>query len=173
MIPRHRSLGRARRAIAGAAKVLGLSGVFVTAIAGGALLHLDLHAPRELVRAQVNGILDGPFRGRIKVNKLASVELGFATRLEGVDGEVLDEDGRTLVDARGISATVNVLGLVRSLFGGDRIDVDVERIHVNMAEVVLEQQADGNLGIARAFEPREVSESEEPGAEVSVDLARV
>ena len=84
-----RGPGRTRRAIEAIAKTAGLAIVFAAAAGGGALLHLDLGAPRRFATARANAILESMFQGRIVVERAGTLHLN---RLAGIDAHVLDPD---------------------------------------------------------------------------------
>lgn len=156
--------GRARRALAAVAKTAALGVVFALAATGGVLLHVGLAAPRRFATARVNEILAGSFKGKITIQRVGLLHL---TRLDGVDAEVLDPDGKRVLYAYGVRAQLGTFALLRSLAGGDRMVMRIPELTINGAEVVLEEDATGTLTLQRAFESRQPP-SEGPGAEVSI-----
>jgi len=160
---------RLGRTVAGIAKTLGLLVVFIVSLAGAVLLHLGLSVPRELVRTRVNELLAATFHGEVRVDAVASIRLG---ELEGIEATVLDPDGKRAAWVAGGRARIDLRTLVRSLVGQDALAIVIPEIEVDAAEVVLDVDPDGNLGIARAFELRD-TEPSEPGRPTSVELQSV
>jgi translocation and assembly module TamB len=149
-----RAHGRARRAIAAVAWTAGLGVVFTLATVGGAAIHLNLPVARRVVASRVNGILDSTFKGKIVIERLGSLRL---TRLDDVDAKVFDPEGHLVIDVRGLHARFGTVSLLRSLASGDTLTVHVPEATIDGAEVVLEQDEAGELGISRTFEPRTLS----------------
>lgn len=160
--------GRGRRAAVAAAQGLGLALVFGLASAGGALLHLGLPLPRRFAAARVNAILEGTFRGKVRVDRVGALGVSW---IEGVDAEVFDPEGQRVLDLHGVSARLGTLTLLRSLIGGDRLVVHLPELHVDWAHVLLEENAAGELGLVRAFESRAPATGQPPsaaGPEISI-----
>ena len=143
--------GRGRRAITAAAKGIGLGVVFLLAAAGGAVLHLGLPAPRRFVTARVNSLLDGTINGKVVIRRLDRIRL---TRLEGIDAEVFDPEGRRVLLVHDAQARIGTGTLLRSLVSGDSLLIRIPELRVGWAEVVLEENAAGELGLQRAFVSR-------------------
>jgi translocation and assembly module TamB len=157
--------GRARRAIAAVAKATGLGLVFGLAAAGGVLLHLELGAPRRFATTRVNGILAHTFEGSVHLQKVGVLHLG---RLDGVDAEVLDPEGKRVLELRGVRARFGTLALVRSLFSGDRLVVRIPELTINAAELVIEDDPAGEIGLIRAFHSRQPSAPGGRGTEIVI-----
>lgn len=143
--------GRAGRAIAAAAKALGLGVVFTLAVAGGLVLHAGLPAPRRIAAAQVSALLAGTFQGRIEIERVRVIRLD---RIEGLDGTVFDPEGAPVIVARDVGARFGLWGLLRSLVGGDTIVVRLSEVTALDATVVLEENEAGELALARTFASR-------------------
>jgi len=143
--------GRAQRAIVAVAKALGVGVVLALAAAGGVVLHVGMPAPRRFAAARVNGILEGTFKGKITIQRVGLLHL---TRIDGVDAQVFDPEGRLVLDIRGLRARFGTLTLLRSLVSGKSLVVNIPELSINGIEAVLEENAAGELGLVRAFDSR-------------------
>jgi translocation and assembly module TamB len=143
--------GRARRAIFAVARALGVGVVLALATAGGVLLHVGMPAPRRFAAARVNGLLAGTFKGAITIQRVGSLHL---TTLDGVDAQVFDPEGHLVLDIRGLRARFGTLSLVRSLVSGGSLAVNIPELSIEGVEAVIEENAAGELGLVRAFDPR-------------------
>lgn len=143
--------GRARRALGVIAATLGLGVVMTLATAGGVVLHMGMPAPRRFIAARVNGILETTFKGRVIISRVGSLHLA---RIDDVDAQVFDPEGHLVLDIRGLSARFGTLRLLRSLVGGPSLVVSIPELSVHGIEAVLEENAEGELGLPRAFESR-------------------
>ena len=163
--------GRARRAIFAVAKTAGVGLVLALAAVGGLALHLDMPAPRRFLSARVNGILEGTFKGRIVIERIGSLHL---TRLDNVDAHILDPEGHMVLDIRGLHARFGTVSLLRSLVSGDTLIVHVLELSIHTVEVVLDENAAGELGLVRAFDSS-TPPSGEPssGTEVTIDAIQI
>ena len=135
----------------GLAKALGVGAVLVPALVGGVALHLNLAAPRRFLSAQVNGLLTEVLLGKLVIQRVGVLHLD---RIEGVDAQVFDPEGRLVIEAHGLSARFDALALLRSLLRENALTVHVSQASIDAAEVVLEQDEGGALGPQRAFELR-------------------
>jgi translocation and assembly module TamB len=163
--------GRGRRAIAAVAKTFGLGVVLALATAGGALLHLGLGAPRRFATAQVNSLLEGSFKGKIDVQRVGLLRLN---RIGGVEAEVFDPEGGRVLHVYGVNARFGTLTLLRSLVRGKRLVVHIPELVIDGAEVALEENAAGELGLQRAFEsPTPDTGEPSRGTEVAIDHIRL
>ena len=142
---------RTWRAISIVAEALGLGVVLGLATAGGVVLHMGMPAPRRFVAARVNGILGGALAGKVTIGRVGSLHL---THVEGVDAQVFDPEGHLVLDVRGLRARFGTFGLLRSVVTAKRLVVDVPEISIDGVEVVLEENAAGELGLQRAFDSR-------------------
>ena len=165
------SPGRARRAIFAVAKVTGVGVVLALATVGGLALHLNMPAPRRFISARVNGLLEGTFKGKLTIQRIGSLHL---TRIDDVDARVFDPEGHLVLDVRGLHARFGTVSLLRSLVSGETLTVHIPEVSIDGAEVVLEDNAAGELGLARAFESS-TPPSGEPstGTEVTIDAIQI
>jgi len=155
-----------------ASKIVALIVLFVSATVGGLVLHMGMRAPRIFVVAQVNQTLADSFKGRVILHRLGSASL---MRLGGIDADIHDPQGERVAALRGASVDVGTFALLRSLVSGDRLRIPIQALDVDSAEIVLEQNEAGQLGIARAFEPKDPPNVDEPSrpTEVAIDRIRI
>ncbi|HEX8794717.1 MAG TPA: translocation/assembly module TamB domain-containing protein, partial [Polyangiaceae bacterium] len=140
------------RALRGVGGTLGLLLVFLLALVGGALAHLDTPRARNLVVHEVNATLAPMFRGTVRLDALAGVSL---RGVRGLDATVDDPTGRPVIVARGVSVRLATLALVRSLLGHapEPLTVHVYSASIGDAHVVLDHDAEGHLLLENAFAP--------------------
>jgi translocation and assembly module TamB len=141
--------GRARRAIFAVAKSLGVGAVLVLATVGGVALHLGMPAPRRFVSARVNGLLENTFKGKLTIQSIGSLHL---THLDHVDAQMRDPEGHLVLDVHGLQARFGTVSLLRSLVSGETLTIHIPEVSIDGAEVLLEDNAAGELGLVRAFE---------------------
>ncbi|MEZ4301634.1 MAG: hypothetical protein R3B70_42260 [Polyangiaceae bacterium] len=166
-----RKRGKVRRALGGALKVLGVAVVALLGLVAGVAVHIDMESPRRFLAARASGLLQGTFEGEILVSRVGSVGL---THLGGVDAEVRDPEGRTVLRLQGVHARIGTLSAVRSLVSGERLTLEVPELVVDDAEAVLEEDEAGELSIARAFAAADTSEpAREEGSGTEVLLSDV
>lgn len=164
-----RGPGRVRRILGGGLKVSGLSLVFAGSLVAGVVLHMGLRGPRELARIGINSLLEDTFQGRVVVHRLGGLSL---TSASGIDAEVFDPEGRRVIALTNASARFGTFNLLSSLVTGDTLDVEVRRLDVDDADVVLDEDGQGQLLIANAFESR-APDTGEPSTPVQVDISNV
>lgn len=158
--------GRVRRALAAVAKALALGGVFAVSAAGAVVLHMGMPAPRRFATARVNEILGSTFKGRIEIHRVGWLRL---TTIGGVEASVFDPEGQRVAHAEGVRVRIGTWSLVRSLATGGQLDVRAPEIDVDGAEILIEDNAAGEIGLARAFESKEPSGPDTgPGTRVSL-----
>jgi translocation and assembly module TamB len=148
-----RPTGRGRRALRVAGAALGTAVTFVAAAAGGVLLHVGTPPARRLVAGAVNQVLEGTFRGKIQIVRVAGL------KVNGVDGAVvklLGPQGEPLVLASGVRARVALLPLLSSILAGRDLHVDVTELSIDHVDALLVQNADGAFAIAEAFQPAQL-----------------
>ncbi|MFT3776185.1 MAG: translocation/assembly module TamB domain-containing protein [Minicystis sp.] len=155
--------------MASVAKAAGLGAVFVLAAAGAVIVHLNLAAPKRLVTARVNDMLAGTFQGKITVQRVGKLGL---TRLGGVDAEVLDPEGKRVLDIHGLNVGFGTFALLRSLPGSGPLVVRIPELGVDGAEAVVEQDENGEIGIQRAFASR-APQTNEPSRGTDLQVSRI
>ncbi|HSO31828.1 MAG TPA: hypothetical protein VLT33_04915, partial [Labilithrix sp.] len=143
---------RTRSILVRSLESLALGGVFVTAVAGGLVLHADHAATRRVVTSIANQVLGSTFRGKIVVGTLDHLELGMTSRVHVAQAEILDPEGRRVLLANGIDAGIDLARLLRSVRSGRTPEVAIEDARIERADLLLDTDAAGDLGIARAFD---------------------
>jgi translocation and assembly module TamB len=129
---------------------LGTAVVFVAALAGGVVVHMDVPAVRRAIVARVNEVLASVLSGRIVIERVGSVG---STYVADVDARVDDPDGKTVLRVWGLRAQISTWELLRSLTSGPDVRVDLEAVSVLRADVSLDADEAGTLRLARAFTP--------------------
>ncbi|MDC0677178.1 hypothetical protein [Sorangium atrum] len=174
-----RRQGRFRRALARAAavsaSVIGLGAVFVTAVAVGAVVHLNASSTRNLTRQLINDTLRSSLEGRIEIEHIDRLGL-FTADVSRVT--VSHPNGTELLRVSGVHADFNALSIATELLLGDGdLAVTIPLVRVADADVLLEQDEQGALTLAEAFTPTPSEPPEEPPAEparpLRLELSRV
>jgi translocation and assembly module TamB len=129
---------------------LGVGLVFVTALVGSALVHLDIPVVRRLVLERVNLVLASAFAGRIVLERVGALGL---SSVESLDARVDDPDGHTVIRVSNMRASVSTFALLRSLLVRGPIAVDVSELSATGGEVSFDADASGVLRLVKAFEP--------------------
>lgn len=159
---------RLRRALARVAASTGLGLVFVASLAGGVILHLDLPAARRQVERFVRQALDGTFEGTVEARGFDHVGLdGIAVR----EIVVHDPAGIEVMRAEGTTLRASVPTLARSFLGSGDLRIGLPFLRIERLDALVEPNAEGDLGIATAFNPRATGEPEGPGRPLHVTLA--
>ena len=136
------------------AKSFALGGVFVCAAVAGVVIHANLKATRRVVASLTNKALATPFLGRIVVGDIKELSVGTSGHAHIGYAEILDPEGRRVIFASGIDARIDLVRLVGSIVRGETPEVILEYANIDSAEVFVEYDAQGEIGIARAFVPR-------------------
>lgn len=131
-------------------KGLGTLLLFVVALVGAVLLHLDHPLTRKVAVTRVNQLLSSLFMGTIELKKLDHIGL---VGVSGASAVLKDPEGVTVLTAENASARLNVGTLVRGLTGAIRITLT--GVHVEKTSVLLSQNDKGELRIANVFLPRD------------------
>ena len=155
---------RTRTVLVRSAESLALGSIFVAASLGGLVLHADLRATRRLVASIANEALGTLFQGRIVVGEVDHLSLGRNGRVHVAQAEVLDNEGHRVILAKGIDGRIDLARLVRSLVAGSTPEVSLDDARIETAEVVIDLDANGNPGIARAFLARPQTGPAKPAA---------
>ena len=137
-------------AVRALAKWLGTTLVFVAAITGGLLAHMDVPAVRRAIVARINVVLASALTGRIVIERVGSFG---PTYVADVDARVDDPDGKTVVHVWGLGARVSTWELLQSLASASDVRVGIEELSILRADVSLDADETGALRLARAFTP--------------------
>lgn len=145
-------LARARRATFAVAAAAGLAAVFLGATAAGLALHMNLPASRRLAARAIGTLASRAMLGTLTVDRIDELGPGG---IEGASVTVHDPEGGTVLVADGIRVRAPLAGLARSaLFDPGEVTLAIPRVRIEHADVTLEPDAEGRLGIERAFLPR-------------------
>ena len=165
----------ALKALARGAQVLGLGAVFVTAVAGGAMLHANRAVTRRLARSVTNDALAKLFLGRLVVGEVQELRLGPWGHVHVSEVEIFDPEGNRVLLAKGVTGRIDLTKLVTSLVKSGTPEVALAEARIDEADVLVDVDARGDLGIARAFFPRPsatpATPSTKPAAGEAVRLA--
>jgi translocation and assembly module TamB len=145
---------RALAVLARGAQAIALGGLFATALVSGVMLHSDLAATRRLARSIANDALSTLFMGRLVIGNVDELKLGPWGHVRAKDVEIFDPDGRRVIYAKGIDGRIDLWALVSSLARGKTPEVSLDEAKIDEAEVLVDVDDKGDIGIARAFFPR-------------------
>ncbi|WP_437669547.1 translocation/assembly module TamB domain-containing protein [Sorangium sp. So ce131] len=164
--------GRFRRALARAAAVLGLGGVFVAAVGVGAVVHLNAAPTRNLTKQLVNDILRSSLEGQIEIAHIDRIGL-FTADVAKVT--VRHPNGTELLHVSGVHADFNALAILKEvLLGSGDLAIAIPLVRVADADVLLAQDESGALTLGQAFTPKPSPEPPaEDGRPLRLELSRV
>lgn len=155
---RSRFFEGARTALA----VLGTGLIFAASTVGAAVGHLDHPAARRFVVATLDQVLAPMFKGKIVVEKIDRVVLAQGI-VQGVDLVIEDAEGHRVIVAKGVSARLSPVRLVKSLLGDGPLDLALSEVRVDFGDVLLRDDASGVPSIAGAFDSKEPPKPKQPG----------
>lgn len=138
------------RALAGTA----LTVVFTGALLGGVVLHANRPGFRRAGTEIANRAMASLFEGQVVVSGIDRLEIGRKSRAVVRSTSIVDPEGRHVIDASGIDATIDLRSLLRSLYTGEGPSVELEDVRIESADVSLDRDADGTPLIARALHPK-------------------
>jgi translocation and assembly module TamB len=165
---RLKQLGKWLRPIA---KTVGVSLLFLGSAVGGVLLHLNTKEARGVARSVTNVILKPVFRGRIVVGRIDALSLTGAKIAEAT---ILDPNGEEVIYAEGIDAKILTPKLLKALWDGTAIPIDIPHARIERARVTLIPDEELIPSIAYAFYPRDDGPpSIIPGPDVVVSLPHI
>lgn len=148
---RHRAL----KVLATAGKCLGLGTVFVSAAVTAVLLHADAKPTRRLAASITNQALSTVFLGKLEIGEVTYISLGRTSHVRVAQVEIFDPEGHRVILAKGVDAKIDLEKLVRSVAAGRTPEITLlDDTSIAEAEVVVDLDAKGDVGIARAFETR-------------------
>ncbi|MBX3220337.1 MAG: translocation/assembly module TamB domain-containing protein [Labilithrix sp.] len=135
----------------GAACVLA---TFAGALVAGVALHANTPAVRRVARDVGNRVTASLFEGTLAIGEVRSLSIGPRAKVRVREAEVLDPDGRRVILANDVEATIDLERLLGSLAKGGPPDVELEEVRVAKSEVVLDVDDAGAPRIARTFHRR-------------------
>ncbi|MCL2779378.1 MAG: translocation/assembly module TamB [Polyangiaceae bacterium] len=156
------------RAIGRLLQAVGIGIVFVTATAAGVVIHSNTKAMRMLVAWGAGEALRGVVAGTISLSNVGELTIGREAHLRAAEIKVLDPNGKRVIAARGVDVRVDLARFLASLARLTRsapIDVSLKTIGIDDAEIVLEKDEDGTLGLSRAFASRAAPAAMEKASE--------
>jgi translocation and assembly module TamB len=130
---------------------LGTTTVFALALAGGAIVHLDVPLARRLAVARTNLALAPVFEGRIEIVRVESISAGEIT---GAEVDVFDPGGTRVLHLEGAHVKLDRSELLSSLVGDGDVVVSIPEVAIGKADVNVDADPGGGLRLARAFVPR-------------------
>jgi hypothetical protein len=143
-----------------ALRALGTAALFVAAILGGAILHLDTPLARRVIATEVSRFLASKFVGKVVIEHIGKVHLDGA---DDVTALVRDPAGRVVLWADGASSRIVLFPVVwAELRGKGDIPVVLKSVHARRTELTLIPEVDGKPSIAHAFDPRDTTPSTNP-----------
>jgi translocation and assembly module TamB len=144
-------MSRAKKLRKIAGKVLVWTSAALACLIVVALLAANTPMARRLIAKQVNAALAGVVSGQIVIESIGGVGL---TRVSGVRARLRDSQGRSLIAASGVTASVRTYTLLRSLLGGSGLQVLIDSTSIDHIDVLVDADGDGNLRLAQAFLPK-------------------
>jgi translocation and assembly module TamB len=143
-----------------ALRTLATAALFVAALVGGAILHLDTPLARRVIATEVNRFLATKFVGKVVIEHIGKVHLDGA---DDVAALVRDPAGRVVLRANGVSSRIVLLPVVwAELKRKGDIPVALKWVHAKRADLTLITEADGKPSIAHAFDPSDTTPSTNP-----------
>ncbi|MGZ3453870.1 MAG: translocation/assembly module TamB domain-containing protein [Polyangiales bacterium] len=154
----------------GMAAGLGLSVVFVGALAVSLVAHLNAPSARRAIASMVSDVASKPFLGRIEIHDIERIAL----RQGEIDvGEVTIRDprGRPVITGHGAHVAFHPMELARAFLAKAGATPTIDRVVVDRVNVVLDaSQAEPTPPIAEAFAPKEAGP---PGPPKSANTFRL
>jgi hypothetical protein len=144
-------LGRITRLVF---KILGILLLAITTLVVLALMSLDLAPVRAFIVEKANDTLATTFQGKLVLRRLDNVDL---RGVGGVDIEVQDPAGRTVLRARNVRVSLGVLPLVYAAVfkGANPLVVRLEDVSIDELRVLLIDDGTGSPTLAHAFDPKD------------------
>lgn len=124
---------------------------FASALVGGVVVHANTPAVRRLAVEFGNRAMASLFDGKITLRDVTSLSLGRRATVRVREAEATTPEGARVLFARDVEAEIDLAKLLRSLSAG-RPDVELERVRIADAEVVLDADASGKLALERTFQ---------------------
>jgi translocation and assembly module TamB len=145
---------RAKKALVRGVQGVALGGVFATALVAGVVLHANHPRTRRAAAAITNDALAKLFLGRLVIGEVEELRLGPWGHVRVAQVEILDPEGKRVLLAKGVQGRIDLARLVSSLISRGTPEIALAEARVDDAEVVVDVDEKGDLGIARAFFPR-------------------
>jgi translocation and assembly module TamB len=148
------------RLLRGLARVLAVVLLGIVTLAAAAVIVVNLPWGRRFAVHEVNAALAPMFKGQIVIERVGRLGLDGA---DGLDAHVTAADGTLVLAARGASARIHPLALLRSLLHrkGDLV-IEVSDVDAHSLEVNLDTDSTGTLKVQTAFDPRQPAPAAAP-----------
>jgi translocation and assembly module TamB len=141
---------------------------FLVALVAGVLLHVNTAPLRRDVAVRVTELLGSLFAGKVTIVSIGRIGLDG---VDGVSGRISDPEGNTVLVVNDVHARADVVAIVKSVLSGSGpMVIELNGVRVRSAEVAVDVDANGTLGIARAFLPRTPSTSTAAGRGVRLAI---
>ena len=134
---------------------------------------IEFDAPQRLVLKQVNQLLSEQFQGRLVIESVDDMDF---RGVRGARLRVFDPDSKQVIFAEGVDVDADITGLLSSLLRKrGPLKIRIQRVQIAHSETLLRIDQSGELSLARAFLPRNVRPSAEPGrpVELSIESVRI
>ena len=118
------------------------------------MLHANHPVTRRLAASIANDALLKLFLGRLAIGEVQELHVGPSGHVRVAQVEVLDPEGHRVLLAKDVNGRIDVAKLVTSLLKGSTPEIALAEARIDDAEVVVDVDAKGDLGLARAFFPR-------------------
>ncbi|MEA2749958.1 MAG: translocation and assembly module TamB [Myxococcales bacterium] len=145
---------RALKALVHGAQVLGTSAVFVGALVGSVMIHANMATTRRMAQSVTNDALSTLFLGRLVLGDVEELTLGPWGHVRVAQAEIFDPEGRRVILAKGIDGRIDLKKLVTSLLSKGTPEISLDEARIDEAEVLVDIDKNGDIGIARALFPR-------------------
>ena len=155
------------------AQALGLGGVFAFAAAYGVVLHADMVVTRRAAASIANEALAKLFLGRLVIGEVQELRLGPWGNVRVKQVEIFDPDGRRVLLAKDVTGRIDLAKLLTSLVKSGTPEIALAEAQIDEADVVVDVDAKGDLGIARAFFPRPSATPAKPATAASGEAVRL
>jgi translocation and assembly module TamB len=132
--------------------IVGTTATVLVATVGGVLLHIDLPPARRLLSGGLTTALAESFKGKLAIERIDRFGLGG---FDGVVATVTGPDGKRVLLLDGVHARISLPRAAWSAIAGkgDMV-IHVTEVGIDHVDAVIEQEPDGTLTVARAFEPK-------------------
>jgi translocation and assembly module TamB len=164
---------RAKKALARSAQALGLGGVFAIAAAYGVVLHADMKVTRRAAASIANEALATVFLGRIAIGEIKELHLGPSGHVRVAQVEIFDPEGHRVLFAKDVTGRIDLAKLVTSLLTSGTPEIALAEARIDEADVLVDVDAKGDLGIARAFFPRPSATPAKPAKAAAGEAVRL
>jgi translocation and assembly module TamB len=153
-------------------ETLGALFLFLVAVVGGLLLHLNTGAVRRVVVSELNAVLAPSFKGQIVLERIGGLNLFGLAR---TDVTIKDPRGVPVLVVRGASVGWMTGVILRSELIDTRspLDIHLGPISVDSIEANLDTDPQGHLYIADAFDPKTPSPPDPHPRGLRLEIDRV